>query len=74
MADEDGAIEFRPQSAAIAEVRWVPLWGPTLGIMRVTFTNGKVYGHDGVPRDVVERFRDAASAGSFYNAEIKGSY
>jgi hypothetical protein len=70
MGDEGGAIEFSPRSAAIKRV----VWNADTGIMMVTFSSGRMYSHDDVPRDVVESFRDAVSAGSFYNSEIRGSY
>ena len=40
----------------------------------VTFTNGMEYSFDGVPPDLWEDFKKAGSAGSFYNAMIRGVY
>lgn len=40
----------------------------------VVFTGGRSYSFDGVPPDVWERFKAAPSAGSFYNAMLRGQY
>jgi hypothetical protein len=75
MDDGDGAIEFNPRSSAISEVTWLAdVAEDSVGALQVVFVGGGRYMHYGVPRHVVEAFRDAASAGTFYNAEIRGSY
>lgn len=42
--------------------------------LRVTFRNGRSYDHYNVPKGIFEALRDAPSAGTYYNAAIKGIY
>lgn len=40
----------------------------------VTFINGSIYTHEGVPYSVFENLRDAPSPGRYYTSNIKGQY
>jgi KTSC domain len=75
MGEGGGGIEFWPRSGSIEAVRWVPAGSQSeVGDLRVTFVGGRRYEYGNVPRAVVEAFREASSAGSFFNTEIRWSY
>lgn len=42
--------------------------------LAVTFRNSRRYIYDGVPRAIYEAFRRAASAGEFFNEQVKGHF
>ncbi len=44
------------------------------GQLMLTFKSGKTYPYANVPKAVVDGLRNAASPGSYFNSEIKGSY
>jgi hypothetical protein len=43
-------------------------------LLEVTFTNGRTYTHQGVPKEIAEGLAEASSAGAYYNTTIKGVY
>jgi hypothetical protein len=47
---------------------------PENGALTVTFTTGRVYRYYGVPPEVYEAFRIAASKGRFFNLRIRDQY
>jgi hypothetical protein len=49
-------------------------YDPQSQTLTVTFPNGKSYTHEDVPIEVYQGLLEAASAGSFYNREIKGVF
>jgi hypothetical protein len=60
-------IIARPISTVIHLIEWTP----ADGVMRVTFTSGRVYDHPGVSREQVQAFVDAPSAGQHWNTHFK---
>jgi hypothetical protein len=42
--------------------------------LRITYTSGAVYNYLGVPADVFDEMKEAASKGTFLNYRIKGKY
>jgi uncharacterized protein len=46
----------------------------TTNILEVEFTNGSVYQYFDVPENVYQQLMQAASAGQYLNANIKGIY
>jgi hypothetical protein len=68
-----------PGSTAIARVAFTPqddIEGDEdpAGILDITFTSGRTFSFENVPRKVFEGLRDADSPGSFFHANIKGAY
>jgi hypothetical protein len=43
-------------------------------VLWVTFRHGGCYVYFDVPPELFDRFRSAASAGAFYNQEVKGHF
>lgn len=66
--EDENYAEFAPDSSLIASVWWEN------GTMNVELHSGVDYDYEGVPYDVFTDFRDASSAGQFYNANIRGRY
>ena len=58
------------RSTALAEVSY----DPETRTMEVEFRNGRSYTHVGVPQEVYDGLTTAGSAGSYYNAVVKGRY
>jgi hypothetical protein len=42
--------------------------------LHVAFSDGTDHTYTGVPKDVAEDFKNAGSQGSYFNANIRGSY
>jgi hypothetical protein len=57
-------------STAIARIEYDDL----SHLLQVTFTTGRTYTYDGVPRDVYASFVNAPSKGQFFNAYIRDRY
>ena len=61
-------------SSHIARVEFETGFNPGMGTMKVVFTDGSVYDHFNVPQDKFLGIQNAASAGSYYNRQIKGRH
>lgn len=60
----------RIASSAIRDVRY----GARKKILTVTFTTGREYVYEQVPRSVYEEFESASSRGTFFNLNIRDRY
>lgn len=67
---------FKPSSSMIKEVRWVPNSRDDNrnGSLYVQFSNNNVYRYSNVSLSKFTWFSRAESAGSFFDAKIKGEF
>ncbi|MBO6260452.1 MAG: KTSC domain-containing protein [Lachnospiraceae bacterium] len=61
---------MEPVSSAIAKIDY----NPDVLILRITFTDGRIYEYYGVPLELANLFMSAPSKGKFYTHNIRGHF